>query len=324
MVEINEPLGLKIFYIIFSILMIVFSILLIIVYLKDKKNHQNKQKPSEVMKLYLCNLNIFFCSVVLLNNSIRLLPKSLTAHYYGDQEGVDEEDKKSNFLCKIQAFSVSLLDKLLLSLMTIYSVNHYLSVFHTEYYKNNMKKIYLLLTFIGIGISLILTIIFISDGISLKDVLCYIHTRRVIKKVTDNIYTTILFIVNLFCLTMLLHNLTNLKKKYIENGNQAMLKRSITFIKRFVFNLIINLCAFLYIFLLINKAFPKGNYKDLIYILICLLVELFFTFNEYLFKAFVRLITCNKFYRETESMLNEIEGNNTPEENTDDYNQDDF
>lgn len=320
--EIKEPLGLKVFYIIFSILMIIFSILLIIVYLKDKKNHENKKKHSEVMKLYLCNLNIFFCIVVILNNTMRLIPENFTADYYGDQE--DEEEQKESFLCIIQAFSVSLLDKLLLSLMTIYSVNHYLSVFHINYYKNNMKKIYIMLTLIGIGISLLLTIIFISDGISLKDVLCYIHTRTVLKKVTDNIYTSILFLINVICLSRLLYNLINLKKKYGEIGNQAMLKRSNTFIRRFVFNLIINIFAFLYIFLLINKAFPRGDYKDLIYILICLIVELFFTFNEYLFKAFIRMITCNKYYKENESMLTKTEEENKTEDNNEEDEQDDF
>ena len=316
--QIKEPLALKVFYIIFSILMIVFSILLIIVYVKDKKNHQKREKSSEKMKLYLCYLNIFFCSVVISNNVMRLIPDSLTVKKYS------EHNIKKRILCKIQAFSVSLLDKLLLSLMTIYSLNHYLSVFHIEYYKKNMKRIYLLLTSIGICLSLLLTIIFISDGISLKDVLCYIHTRTLLKKITDNIYTTLLFLVNLFCLINLLINLTNLKKKYSENGNQIMLKKSAGFIRRFVFNLIINIFAFLYIFLLINKVFPRGNYKDLIYIFICLIVELFFTFNEYLLKAFMRLITCNKYYTTNEGILDDSEPNLSNNEEYNEENPEEF
>jgi hypothetical protein len=306
--ELKEPMALKVFYIIFSILMIIFSILLIIVYLKDKKNHLSNNS-SEKMKLYLCYLNILFCSVVITNNVMRLIPESLTADYYGEQ--ADINDKKYSPLCKIQAFSVSLLDKLLLSLITIYSLNHYLSVFHIDYYKQNMKKICILLPLSGFLLSLVLTIIFLLDGISLKDVLCYIHTRTLVKKLFDNIYTSLLFLVNIICLTRLLINLNDLKKKYGENGNQIMLKKSQGFIKRFIINLILNIFSFLYIFLLINKVFPRGNYKDLIYILICLIVELFFTFNEYLFKAFVRLITCNKYYNDADRMLGDAEQGTT-------------
>ena len=59
--------------------------------------------------------------------------------------------------------------------------------------------------------------------------------------------------------------------------------------------------------MVINKAFPRGSYKDFIYISICLLVELFFTINESLFKAFIRLVTCGKYYRLDEGKENEGE-----------------
>ena len=75
-----------------------------------------------------------------------------------------------------------------------------------------------------------------------------------------------------------------------------LLQKSSHFLLRFILDLGITIIAFVYIFLLINKIFPKGSHKDLAYILICLIVELFFTVNEYLYRAFVRMVTCNKYY----------------------------
>ena len=288
--EYNKSTGIKIFYSICCVLMIIFAVLLIIVYLKEKYVNSNNNS-ADLMKLYNSYFNIFFCAIIILNNTIRLIPDSLTTET--QEEGNDD----SSFLCYFQAFSVSLFDKLLISLMTIYSINNYLSVFKSEFYKNNLKRNYIILITIGFLFSLVLTIIYISDGLSPKDVLCYIHTRTIVKKVTDNIYISILFITNLFCLINLILNLSKLKEKYKNNGNEKLFKKSSHFLFRFILDLGITFTAFIYIYLLINKAFPRGSHKDLAYLLICLIVELFFTYNEFLFKAFIRLITCNKYYK---------------------------
>ncbi len=308
--EYNKSLGIKIFYGFFCALMIIFAVLLIIVYSKEKYFKTNTNSV-DLMKLYNSYFNIFFCCIIILNNLIRLIPDSLTT---GSQD-----DDDSSFLCYFQAFSVSLFDNLLISLMTIYSINNYLSVFQSEFYKLHLKRNYIILIAIGFALSLILTIIYISDGLSYKDVLCYIHTRTILKKVTDNIYTSILFIINLFCLIKLIYNLSQLKEKYKNNGNEKLLKKSSHFLFRFILDLAITSIAFIYIYLLINKAFPKGSHKDLSYILICLIVELFFTYNEFLFKAFIRLITCNKYYKEEIKQEPDNYNNENDNDNDNDY-----
>jgi len=85
-----------------------------------------------------------------------------------------------------------------------------------------------------------------------------------------------------------------LENKYQNSDKLIQKEKSKSFLRRFIIHLIINIIAFTYIFLLINKTFPKGSYKDLIYILICLIVELFFTVQRPLYKAFMRILTCNK------------------------------
>ena len=299
-VDTNESTVLTIIYIIFSILMIVFTILLIIIYSRDKffqgyRNYIND--INNINKLYLCYFNIFFCSIIVFSNLVRLIPEAFT---------VEKSDANhQNFLCKLQAFIACLLDKLLISLMTNYSIFNYLSLFKQDFYKKYLKRIYLSLISIGFLISLILSIIFICQGVSIKDIVCSIHTRTPTKIIIDNIFTGSLFIINIYCLGFIIKNLFDLSKKYSIEGNEKHFKRSSHFLHRYTLDLIINIVAFTYTILVINKAFPRGSYKDFIYISVCLIVELFFTINESLYKAFIRLITCGKYYRLEEEKENE-------------------
>ena len=302
--ETNESTALTVIYIIFSILMIIFTILLIIIYSRDKYFQGYKNNINDINnrnKLYLSYFNIFFCFIVVFSNLIRLIPEALTV------EKGENNEEKGNFLCKLQAFVACLLDKVLISLMTNYSIFNYLSMFKSDFYKAYLKKIYIFLISIGFAISLILSIIFIWEGISIKDIVCSIHTRTTVKRVVDSLFTGSLFIINAYCLGSIIKNLYDLTKKYSTEGNEPHFKRSSHFLYRYTLDLIINIIAFTYTFLVINKAFPRGSYKDFIYISICLLVELFFTINESLFKAFIRLVTCGKYYRLDEGKENEGE-----------------
>ena len=274
-------------YYIVSGFMVVFFFFFLITYSKDKYFH--KIVDDAIMrnvKLYPCYFNIFYCTIISLSNAIRLIPYQYTTEEY--QQG------NPTLICKIQSFLTSLFDQLLISLMTIYSIVNYLSVFKINFYKNHLKAIYLSLIFIGFSISLTLTICYILKGVSAKDILCYIHTRDDFKIISNIIYTSLLFIINLFCLVSLIYKLNNIKKEFQINGNLRKVKKSMSFLKRFILALIINIIAFTYIILLINKVFPRGSYKDIIYMFVCLIVEIFFTINKSLYRAFMRLITCNK------------------------------
>ena len=300
------PFWLKIVYIICSLLIATFTILLIIVYSKDKYFHGTKNKKISDMYLYPCYFNIFFCIIIAANNIIRLIPFNITVI-------PEEPEGQENIVCKTQAFLASLFDKLLVSLMTIYSIVNYLSVFKSDFYKKYIKRIYIILIFIGFCFSLMLTIIYYRDGISEKDILCYIHTRTTTKIVTDDIYTSILFLINLFCLIRLIVYLGKLSKQYSSEGKMIQFKKSTNYLNRFVLDLIINLIAFAYIFMVINKLLPKGSYKDLIFTIICLIVELFFTLNKSLYYAFIRVLSCNKYYKitdEPDNNDNDLENNN--------------
>lgn len=277
-----------IIYIICSAIIAAFTIIMIIIYSRDENFNIDKTNSEKAkIQSYPRFFNIFFCCVITVDNLIRIIPKSF---------GVDPSNEKdqANFICGTQAFILCLTDKFLPGLMTIYSIMNYLSVFKGEFYKNNLFLIYLSLILGGFFISLTLTIIYFTYGVSYKDILCYIHTRELFKIISDDIYTSILFIINLFCLINLIKKMHQLENKYQNSDKLIQKEKSKSFLRRFIIHLIINIIAFTYIFLLINKTFPKGSYKDLIYILICLIVELFFTVQRPLYKAFMRILTCNK------------------------------
>lgn len=280
----------KIIYYILSIIIIIFTVLLIIVFLNDKKIISGLNSPMNYLKIYPCYFNIFFCFIIIIDNIIRLIP---------DRLGVipSKEKDNANIICYIQAFSASLFDKFLLSLITIYSIVNYLSVFYSEFYKNHLKQIYITSIIIGLAFSLSLAIAYITEGVSLKDMVCSVHTRTNLKIISDDIYTFILFAISIFCLVSLIIKLRKLKKKYREQINVIQEKKSSDFLYRFIFDLLINIFTFTYIFLVINKVFPRGTYKDIIYVIICIIVEMFFSFNKLLYQALIRMISCNKCYK---------------------------
>lgn len=301
--DLNESLALTIIYYIFSIIMTVFSVLLIIIYSKNKYLQMDTQNVNIINQKFLSYFNIFFCIMVISSNIIRLIPESLTVN-------PSKEKQSSNTLCVIQAFTCCLLDKILISLMTNYSIINYLSMFHSVFYQKNLKKIFISLITIGFILSLILSIIFILEGISYKDVLCSIHTRTTLKKVADSFFTSFLLIINILSLGRLILYLYKLSKKY-EGENPTQYEKSIRHLYRYLVDMIFTVIAFVYTLLVINKAFPRGSYKDFIYISICLIVELIFTINKFLFKAFVRLVTCGKYYKIKDFEPNENESRET-------------
>ena len=295
-------LPLKITYYIILILIIIFTILLLIVYIRDKDFHVNNiNTPGNRLKLYICYFNIFFCSIVIIEDVLRLIPE-----YFGVDES--DEENKANYVCIFQAVTSGFFDKLLLSNMTIYSIITSLGVFFSEFYKNHLKNIFIITISIGFLMSLALTIAYETEGIAYKDIVCSFHTTTSLRRITENIFTSLLFIINLICLVPLNIRLYNLKKQYEFEGKEEQLKKSIHFLRRYLFDLLINIIAFTYILLSVNKVFARGSYKDILYIVICLTVELFFTLNWTLYKAFIRLITCNKYYKESNNESNQDKG----------------
>lgn len=280
--------GLEIAVAIVSVIITAFTILLIIIYSINKS-----------FKSIPCYFNIFFCVIITLDDILRLIPIS---------EGEGSGDiNEANLLCRMQAITLSTLDKYLLSLITVYSAINFFSVFFVEFYQKYIKLIFISLIIIGFIISLILSIIFYNCGFRYRSIICYIDTEHKTKIILDTIYTSFLFLINIICLIGVIIHMIKLIGEYKFKSNKILERKCKNHLRRFIIDLIINLIYFITILLLIIRVLPSGTYKDLVCVLACLMVELFFTINTQLINAFIRLITCNKVdkYKENENENNE-------------------
>ena len=256
-----------------SVLISVAGIFIIVIYAKSKIFHS-----------YPYYFNIFFIVAIMLNNLIRLLPGRS-----------DENEFKTSVGCYIQGIILTVLDKLILCQITSYSVIYYLGSFHSEIFEKNKMLIFYLLSQIGFAISMILATVFSFKGMSVSSQYCYVRTNDQTKFIVDTIITTLLWATSIFCTLKLLINLVKIKKEVAVFNRKA---DSITYHTcRFTFNLVFIVIMFLYVDLLINKKLTwiPGNWgKDLIYIILSFIGEIFFTINSEVWKETKRILTCKQ------------------------------
>ena len=261
--------------IVVNILISIITIFLIIIYSANKK-----------FRSYPCYFNIIFTITITIDSIVRLIPGGR-----GTGEDIDNEKTTS---CKFQAFILTMFDKLMLTLMTSYSIIAYLGSYNLQFYRNKERLIFIILTIASIIISLITTIIFYIQGISDRSQYCYVETKNVVKQIVDSIVTACLLAITLFCIIRVLMNIYHLKRER-ENDNIQARDAINSHFCRFIFDFIISSITFVYVILLINKKINTTSYvKDLIYVLLSLIVELFFTINIELIKEIIRIVTCQK------------------------------
>ena len=265
------------FYIL-NIVIASFTLFLLFIYIK-----------SSSFKSIPFYFNILFCFIITADNALRLIPVE------------DTKDTINNptLWCKIQGFSIAFFDKLFISSITIYSFMNYLIMIHIEFYEKRSTIFYYLLTLIYILSSLVLTYLDYLEGMSsssLKHNFCYIKTESFIKEITDNIYMGILFIIDLFCVIRTIFRIRWLIKKREKENQNNRIKNLKRHFWRFIFHLFLNIVIFTFLFLLVNKKLPKlsVSIRDYVYVLLCLIAELFFTINIEFLRESMRILTCNK------------------------------
>lgn len=265
---------------------------LIIVAFTDKK-----------LRGYSFIFNIIFTLILSLDNIFRFIPASKN-----DNQGDQNINLKDNPLCVIQAFFLSLLDKLMFTLMTSFSFISYKVLCNSEDYKNKNKerKLYFYLYFISFIISLLCTIIFTTQGYSNRSEFCYVETKSLFKQWIDSILTIILFIINIFCFAKILKELKEKKKQNEINSYEY---------KRFIIGLFINISIFINVFLLIIKSMPfEGQAKDILYVVLSLFVDLYIIFN-YELKNYIQKCCCCENQPEKQPQENKDEKLIPTEEN---------
>ena len=266
--------------ILISFIIALFTILIICIY-----------SQGESFKSYPCYFNIFFCVVITIDNLIRLL------HLSPNSPDATLDDAST--MCWMQAIFLSFLDKIILNSITIYSIIHFLGIHMQIFYEQNFKKIYIILVIINLRLSSLITLVFCLKGLSLTSEICYPDTKNNTKKILDTIFTCVLLFIDIICISLIIYGVCRLSRTYKESKDAMKMKASRKYICRFIIDLLINIIVFGYILLLINKMVffidKEHKYmKDVIYISLCLIVELFFTLNSELSKELMRLLTCNK------------------------------
>ena len=200
-----------------------------------------------------------------------------------------------DFACYLQAFFLSTVDKLIQMQITSYSVINYIGLFKMKFYKNNEKQIFIFLTFFSIMYSLILTTIFISQGLSGEAYCCYIKKSSKVKWILDTIFSIILLLTNVsISIRIIIILCGNLKK---DTNNKARINNIKFHLVRFSFEILFVSSIFLIVIFTVNKIFAENEakeIKEIIYEVLLLIMELFYTMNKEIIKEIKRIILCQK------------------------------
>ena len=252
---------------------ILITFYLIFLYIKGKEFHQKK-----VFNIILLGMTLFF------DNILRLIPMDVY------------------ILRHIQAFLLTFFDKLILTTITSQALIIYFGACQTRLYYKNELAMFLVPLILGLAISATLTILYIiiankevGDGgitnFDGKNNYFYVIGTD-LKVLCDTIFNGVFLFVNVFCSVVLLIFLSQ-KKKKAELGIIEDLDYGHHHLK-IVLMFIINSVMFIESYLIIYNKIP-GDFIDLIYIITCLLLDLYYAINKIIIKETMRIF-CFKLY----------------------------
>ena len=249
-------------------LMILISLYLSILYIKSKRLH-----------ILACANFIILSFIILFDNILRIIPLP--------------DDKEA--LHYVQAFLLIFLDKLLLSTIVFQTFITYFGVVKTKFYYKHEKKIFFSGFIINLIICIVLAIVFLAISEELESYGLYYYCQdKTAKHTTDAIFNGIYLFINSFCIIILLIYMST-KKEEAEEGIIEDLDYGKHFSK-ILSMFIINTLAFIESFLIIYDKIPvPDDYVDLVYLITCLIIDLFYTMNKIIMKETLKLF-CPKIY----------------------------
>ena len=272
-----------------NILIIAISLYLLLIYIISKS-----------FRSYPCYLNIILSCVIAIDNILRLLR-------LGDSGAI---------VCYFQAFTLALFDKLIFTSITVNTFLTYTGVTKYEFFKTKMKVLFYASNIAGLIIGLIFAIFFIiMDEPQKYENVCYVNSSYY-KEFSDTITTFCLFLINSYCnIKLLLYLISVIKELYVIGRNVKDFSKH--FFRIFI-SLIITTISFLIVILIINDSlFFDDDIIDLCYITICLILDLFFTFNKTVIKETYKLFCCKKDVEENENDPIELENKKEKEDDND-------
>ena len=267
---------------ILSGVIVLFTLFLLFIYIK-----------SDSFKSIPFYFNILFSFIITFDNVLRIFPVT-------DKE--DSIEKDPTIWCKIQGFLLDFFDKLFIASITMYSFINYLIMVHPKLYEKRIKLFFVLISMIFIIVSVVLTYLNYMEGMSktsLAHHICYPKTSSSQKMSSDSIYIFTLFIINQYCVIHTLYKLFSLIRRRKKQNQKIRRKNLKCHFKRFIFHLLFSTITLVYLLLIVNKILTilLPEIRDYIYIILCLITELFFTINQEFCRESMRILTCNKVDR---------------------------
>ena len=264
--ERNE--GIFIVTIILNSFIIIISFYLAFLFIKSKTFHTVP-----------CYNMIIFSLILFLDCILRLLPTKSWAEAFQ----------------YIQAFLLSFFDKLILATLTMHSVIFYLGTVYTDTYYKNEKKIFIISFIISGIVSIVLTSIYLKEGVHQPDKRYYFYVNQdSFKFFADIVFDSVFFVPTFFCCLILLCYIYR-KKREAQSG----LIEDIDYSRRFIrVSLLfwLNMATFTESYLIIF-GYLHGEYTDLIYLMTCLIIDLYNSINRTVIKETLKIF-CKDTYEE--------------------------
>jgi hypothetical protein len=207
---------------------------------------------------------MIFSLIILIDNAFRLFPAN----------------KYSELIQYIQAFTLTFLDKLLLTTMTSQAFILFLGMVKTQFYYKHEKAIFFLTLSSAIVICGVLTTFYILIGgkKNHEDINHYFYCgSNKLKDIADPIFDSIFLFLNIYYFMDLLVYVFK-KKKQESNGEIEDSGYGKKF-EKFLLMFIANSVTFTVSYLIIFHIIPM-QYIDIIYLFICLIMDVVYNINE--------------------------------------------
>ena len=247
--------------IILNCIIVLISVYLIILFFKSKALHT-----------YPCYNIIIYSLIILFDNVLRLivLYDNVIMQY-------------------IQAFLLTSLDKLILATLSTQALIFYLGIIHTQNYYNHEKAIFFITLFLNIIICFTIGGIYIGvSGIRNPNKRLYYYCGNPdFKTPLDTIFNSIYLVISIYCCVVLMMYISKKKndKETEENVKEIDFKRILI---RILIIFFLNITTFVVSFMIIYDIL-HGLKTELIYLGICLLIDLFNNFNKTVLDETIKL-----------------------------------
>lgn len=254
-------LGFFIPTIILNCIIVLISVYLIILFFKSKALHT-----------YPCYNIIIYSLIILFDNVLRLVVL------------IDNV-----IIQHIQAFLLTSLDKLILATLSTQALIFYFGIIHTKFYYNHEKAIFFITLLLNIIICSIIGGIYLGVTDIRKPRLrdYYYCGNPDFKGLLDTIFNSIYLVISIYCCVVLMMYISKKKndKETEENVKEIDFKRILI---RILIIFFLNITTFAVSFMIIYDII-HGLTTELIYLGICLLIDLFNNFNKTVLDETIKL-----------------------------------